>query len=257
MLKPSRPILYKPFGFLKSVDLKNIGLKLEDIPYDFGWNLVPFRKSSACLKSGEEQEPIREASEDIGAKDKFFLPTNDSGHICLTKSHSFGLFPKQETGAETASETFDLVFKDDLGDDVKDDSEDTSNETRGNGGRMEVSPAETEQATPVQQTGEKRKRYKIVARRSRMPRLRTPSRPKSGQAEEFTKTPAQPQSKILSQAKSTTRPTRKSARIAFQATPRPATQSSPVIEEMDSSSESSSDHDTENTSFKWGTPVFS
>ena len=91
---------------------------------------------------------------------------------------------------------------------MKDDSDDT----RGSGDRMEVSLAEIEQATPVQQTGEKRKRYKMVARRSRMPRSRTPSRPKSGQAEELTKTPAQPQS--------TTRPTRKSARIAFQATPR-------------------------------------
>ena len=128
--------------------------------------MVLFRESDACLKSGEEQEPIRESSEEIGAKDEFFLPKNDLGDICFTESHSFGLFPEQETGAETRSETFDLVFKDDLGDDVKDDTEDTSNETGGNGGRMEVSPAETEQATLVQQTGEKRKRYKIVARRS-------------------------------------------------------------------------------------------
>ena len=92
--EPSRPILYKPFGFLKSIDLRTIGLKLEDIPYDFGWSLVLFRESDACMKSGEEQEPIREYSEEIGAKDKFFLPKNDLGDICLTESHSFGLFPE-------------------------------------------------------------------------------------------------------------------------------------------------------------------
>ena len=101
-----------------------------------------FGKSDACLKSGEEQEPIKESSEEIRAKDEFFLPKNDLGNICLTESYSFELFPEQETGVETGSETFDSVFKD--------DSEDKSNEIGGSGGRMEVSPAETEQATSVQ-----------------------------------------------------------------------------------------------------------
>jgi len=197
---PSRPILYKPFGFLKSIDLRTIDLKLENIPYDFGWSLVLFGESDTCLKSQEKQEPIKESSDEIGAKVEFFLPKHDLGNICLTGLYSFGLFPEQETGAETGSETFDSVFKDDLGDDVKDELEDKSNETGGSGGRIEVSPAETDQVTSVQQTGEKRKRYKVVARRSRMPRSRTPSRPKSGQTEASTKaeTPAQPQSKILS-----------------------------------------------------------
>ena len=82
LAEPPRPIRYEPFGFLKSIDLKNIGLNLADIPYDFGWNLVPFGEVGACLRSGKEQ--IRESSEDMGAKDKFFLPKNGSGDIWLT-----------------------------------------------------------------------------------------------------------------------------------------------------------------------------
>ena len=46
--EPPRAIRYKPFEFLKSVDLKNIGLNLVDIPYNFGWNLVPFGEGDAC-----------------------------------------------------------------------------------------------------------------------------------------------------------------------------------------------------------------
>ena len=99
--------------------------------------------------------------------------------------------------AETGPETFDPVFEDDLGDELRDDSDDTG----GSGEKLELSLAEIEKPTPVPQTGEKRKRYKMVARRTRTPRTRTPSRLKTGQTEETTKTPAQPQF--------TPRPTRK------------------------------------------------
>ena len=231
--EPPRPICYKPFGFLKSVDLKNVGLNLTDIPYNFGWKLVPFEEGDACLRS----EKIGDLIEDLGAKDKVFLPEFSLDDIWETESCSFGLFPEPETGAETGPETFDSVFEDDLGDELRDDSDDTG----GSGEKLELSLAEIEKPTPVPQTGEKRKRYKMVARRTRTPRTRTPSRLKTGQTEETTKTPAQPQF--------TPRPTRKSARIAFQATPRSVAKSSPMIEEISSSSSSSS---SENTSFKGG-----
>ena len=241
-VEPPRPIRYKLFEFLKSVDLKNIGLNLVDIPYNFGWNLVPFGEGDACLRSGKIGESIK----DLRAKDKGFLPKIGSDDIWVTESYSFGLFPEQETGAETGPEAFDSVFIDDLGDELMEDSD----EIGGSGERVETSLAEIVQTTPVPQTGEKRKRYKMVARRSRTPRTRTPSRPKFGQTEEVTNTPAQSQT--------TTTPTRKSSRIAFQATPRSVAQSSPVIEEISSSSSSSSsENNTENTSFKQGTPMFS
>ena len=117
--EPLHPICYKPFGFLKSVDLKNIGLNLADIPYNFGWNLVPFGDLGACLRLGKEQ--IGESSEDMGVKSQFFLPKSDLGDIWEAESYPFGLFPEQETGAETGPETFDPVFEDDLGDELRDD----------------------------------------------------------------------------------------------------------------------------------------
>ena len=59
-----------------------VGLKLEDVPKDFGWSLVMFGESDACLKSEKEKEPIRESSEVIGAKDEFSLPRDDLGELC-------------------------------------------------------------------------------------------------------------------------------------------------------------------------------
>jgi len=167
--EPSRPIIYNPFGFLKSIDLRTVGLKLEDIPYKFGWDLVLIGESDVCQKSREKQKPFGESGSKIGAKDELFLSEHGLGDI-----DSFGLFPEQETGAETGPEMFDAVFRDDLG-------EDLSTEEGGSSGQLEESPVETEQATPVPQTGEKLKRYKIVARRTKIPRTRPPSRPKSGQ----------------------------------------------------------------------------
>jgi len=75
----------------------------------------------------------------------------------------------------------DAVFRDDLGGDL-------SKEEGGSSGQLEESHVETEQATPVPQTGEKNKRYKIEARHTRMPRTTLPSRSKSGQATEPPKT---------------------------------------------------------------------
>ena len=45
---PSHPIIYKPFRFLKSIDLRIVGLKLEDIPYKFGWDLVLIGELGVC-----------------------------------------------------------------------------------------------------------------------------------------------------------------------------------------------------------------
>ena len=222
--EPPRPICYKPFGFLKSVDLKNVGLDLTDIPYNFGWKLVPFEEGDACPRS----EKIGDLIKDLGAKDKVFLPEFSSDDIWKIESCSFGLFLEPKTGAETGPETFDPVFEDDLGDELRDDSDDTG----GSGEKLELSLAEIEKPTPVPQTGEKRKRYKMVARRTRTPRTRIPSRLKTDQTEETTKTPAQPQF--------TPRPTRKSARRAFQATPWSVAKSSPMIEKISCSSSSSS-----------------
>ena len=67
---PSRPIIYKPFGFLKSIDLRTVGLKLEDIPYKFGWDLVLIGESGVCQRSVEHQKPFEKSGSKIGTKDE-------------------------------------------------------------------------------------------------------------------------------------------------------------------------------------------
>jgi len=44
----SRRIVYKPVGFLKSIDLRTVNQKLEEIPYKFGWELILFGETGAC-----------------------------------------------------------------------------------------------------------------------------------------------------------------------------------------------------------------
>ena len=90
--------------------------------------------------------------------------------------------------------------------------------------------------TPAIQTGEKRKRIKIVAKRSR-------TRP-------------QPRSQAPLSSKSSP-PSCKSTRLAFQSSPCTSKPSAPFIQEISSSStEGFSSSDSENTSFKQGRPVF-
>ena len=37
------PLISKPFSFLKSVDLRTVGLDLSDVSVNFGWELVLFK----------------------------------------------------------------------------------------------------------------------------------------------------------------------------------------------------------------------
>jgi len=39
-ISPPLPIICKPFGFLKSINLSSVGLRLDEIPFEFEWNLV-------------------------------------------------------------------------------------------------------------------------------------------------------------------------------------------------------------------------
>jgi len=38
-------IICKPFGFLKSISLSSVGLGLNAIPYEFGWDLVVWKRT--------------------------------------------------------------------------------------------------------------------------------------------------------------------------------------------------------------------
>ena len=39
---PRLPIILRTFGFLKSPNLRSVGLELGDVPIKFGWDLVLF-----------------------------------------------------------------------------------------------------------------------------------------------------------------------------------------------------------------------
>ena len=57
---PPLPIISKPFGFLKNVDLRTVELNLSDLPVKFGWELVLFKpvveqpRSDGVFESGLE-----------------------------------------------------------------------------------------------------------------------------------------------------------------------------------------------------------
>jgi len=48
---PSLPIFCKPFGFLKSLNLRSVGLELEDVSDEYGWDLVLFESVVVDLES--------------------------------------------------------------------------------------------------------------------------------------------------------------------------------------------------------------
>ena len=213
---PPRPITHTTFGYITQINLKNSGLDLCDIPYSFGWELVLYVGTIPC--------PISSAAGagSLGFQEQF-----------LTNSETFdGDFePCSSSPLETTQRTGDVFF-DDLFFDLKEDSDEKSGEN----------PVQKDDSVPlVSRTGEKRKRVKTVARRTRTPRTRPQPRSRSSL------TPSSPPS----------HPSRKSERIAFRSTPRSSKPSVPIIEEISSSSEGVSSSDSEDSTFKQGTPVFS
>ena len=213
---PPRPITHTTFGYITQINLKNIGLDLCDIPYSFGWELVLYVGTIPC--------PISSAAGagSLGFQEQF-----------LTNSETFdGDFePCSSSPLETTQRTGDVFF-DDLFFDLKEDSDEKSGEN----------PVQKDDSVPlVSRTGEKRKRVKTVARRTRTPRTRPQPRSRPSL------TPSSPPSQ----------PPRKSARIVFKSTPRTSKPSVPIVEEISSSTEGFSSSDSEDTTFKQGTPVFS
>ena len=68
---PPLPIISKPFGFLKYVDLRTVWLDLGDVPTKFGWELVLFKpvveqpRSEGVSVSGLEFGGFRTGSEPV------------------------------------------------------------------------------------------------------------------------------------------------------------------------------------------------
>ena len=45
---PPRPIIHKTFGYLTQLNLKSVGLGLNNIPYPFGWELMVYVGTIPC-----------------------------------------------------------------------------------------------------------------------------------------------------------------------------------------------------------------
>ena len=215
---PPRPIIHTIFGYLNRLSLRSVGLEFGDIPYTFGWELVVYVGTIPC--------PV--PSEIEGGSSSFHGPFLENPETVSEVFESCSSEPIPDTTQRTGD-----VFLDDLFADLKDDSED----------KFEESPVQREDSVPlISQTRDKRKSVKTVAKRARTPRARPQSRVPTSQ----TPSSSQP-----------SKPSRKSARIAFKFSPRPSRPSAPIIEEISSSSSSLSGSDSEDPSFKQGTPVFS
>jgi len=97
-ISPSLPIICNPFKFLKSLDLTSVGLGLEEIPYDFGWELViwkPFRvqfESKAVLGSNEAGLDVIDVLDESS-------PSKDNGDFDMARA---------EIGPQPISEMGDL-----------------------------------------------------------------------------------------------------------------------------------------------------
>ena len=115
-----RPIICKPFRFLKSLNLKSVGLKLEDVPYEFGWDLVLFEFVVVDLESKVVQGPSEAKFEVFEVEDEssLFEGDSDESHVTGEKSvlagtgpepgsESSSFLPESETRVEPGSDTFE------------------------------------------------------------------------------------------------------------------------------------------------------
>ena len=143
---PPRPIIHTIFGYLNRLNLRSIGLEFSDIPYSFGWELVVYVGTIPC--------PIPSEADvgSSGLQDQLL----ENPETLLEDFEPCSSEPFPEITQRTGD-----VFFDDLFADLEEDS----------GEKSEGSPVQKEDSVPlVSQSGEKRKRVKMVARRARTPR---------------------------------------------------------------------------------------
>ena len=217
-ISPPLPIICNPFRFLKSLNLNSVGLGLDAIPFEFGWNLgvwKPFGvqfEHKAILGPNEPGIEIIDVlndsspSEEDGEFDSIraeigFEPVSEQGDFGI------GTEPVPEFG-EVGVEP-PLIF-----DDVVDDSFDRVTDF-GKEKEVEI-PILAVQASKESQPseGQKRKRIKTPVGLTDLPLVR---QFKAMQAK-ASSSPSQPKS---TKPKLSIKPTRKFFRIATQSTLKP------------------------------------
>jgi len=92
------PIISKPFGFLKNVYLRAVGLNLSDLPVKFGWKLVLFKpvteqpKSEGVFESGSDFGGLGtefQSSADVSGFETGAEPVSDMGKAEIEPSSVF------------------------------------------------------------------------------------------------------------------------------------------------------------------------
>jgi len=210
---PPLPIICKSFGFLKSINLSSVGLGLDAIPFEFGWNLVvwkPFGVQSApkaVLGPNEAHIEVVDVLDESSASEGDFDSVRvEIGSEPVSEQGEFGTGPEPipefgEIGVEPP-----LIFKEDVND-TFDRVANFEKEEEVEISILAVQPSTLKVSQPSE--GQKKKRIKTPAGRTDLPLVR---QFKAMQAKAST-SPSQPKS---AKPKSTPKPSRKSFYLASQ-----------------------------------------
>jgi len=157
----------QPFGFLKSLNLNSVGLRLDAIPFEFGWNLVvwkPFRvqfEPKAVLGPNETRievvDVLDESSPSAGDSDSVRVETG-SEPVSEQDEFRTGLEPVPKFGEIGVDPS--LLFEDDV-DDSFDRVADFEKEEVVKISILAVQPSTLKESQPSE--GKKRKRIKTPA----------------------------------------------------------------------------------------------
>ena len=256
-ISPPLPIIHNPFRFLKSLNLNSVGLGLDAIPFEFGWNLVVWKPFGVQFEPKAILGPNEAGIKIVDMLDDSSLSEEDedsdsvrteTGSEPVSEQGDFGTRPETipefgEVGVEPP-----LIFENDV-DDSFDRVADFGKEEEVEIPILAAQPSKESQPSE----GQKRKRIKTPAERTDLPIVR---QFKAMQAK-ASASPSQPRS---TKPKPLVKPTRKSFRIATQSTQKPHKKSgsskhSPlVIKEIVSSPEESPLRDPEITPGEQGSP---
>ena len=162
----SLPIISKTFGFLKCVNLSSVGLGLNEVPPEFGWDLVFFEPILEQSRPKGVQGPSDVQTEVIDVDDDSSPSEGDSDSVHVTSWEIVLVETRSEHVPDSNKPQLEPnPFYEERSDDFLDDfSEKVADMDLGEGPET---PIETVQTMPVQtpQTGEgqKKKRIKVPA----------------------------------------------------------------------------------------------
>ena len=254
---PALPIISKPFGYLKRLNLSSVGLGLDEVAPEFGWDMVLFGPILEQSRPKGVQGPSEAQTEVINVLDDSSLSKGDSDSVLAeTRPEPVSDLSESKTRSEPVPDLGEagtkppLVFEDSV-DDFLDTVADFEKDEEFDTPVVIVQP----KTIKIPQTGEgrKKKRIKEPAGRTDLPLVH---QFRAMQAKASSST-SQTRSVI---PKTTPEPAKKSYRLASQRTPRTSKSASPseqqpiLVEEVVYAPESSPARDTGNAPVEQGSP---